>query len=200
MSIARVQIVQNPWKERLSTNELASLLLDIAVSCERSIRGVLIRGEFTKPYSLGMVILNPSAPTVAVSLDAVLAMIVIGQDREAENPHLEFAAGKVLGSTRWGRASRVNGIVGGGFGIDPLLDRLQTDVALASLSYELACRQIEWTIGADRPHTEAYGESSVTGERLGGVHSLPILATYIAVPADSPQPYFENPDGSPRED
>ncbi len=197
MSRARVTIVQNPWQGLVSADDLGSLLLDIAYRRACGITLAFKNGNSTTEDQ-GMVILNPLVPAESADLGAVLAKIVIGDDSVGENPLLEIAAAKALGDSRWGRASNVNGLVGGAYGLGPLMDRLQMDLALSEFSYGLARHEIGNS--GDDPYARAYSTQDFAGERFRGVHSLPCLTTYVSASEGWGQPYFENPDGSPRDD
>ncbi len=151
----RVRLYTNPWSHRIPNEELAHILTHVAVKRAEHIKSQIKAGNYNPDDdSLGLAIMNPTAPIQMPSSEALLATIAIGPkgDEMVVNAIAKAVyhrdKGQVAGygvyvdttqtadgDFAWGFSTQVDGTIGAASGLNELQDACEAGHALVSFNY-----------------------------------------------------------------
>ena len=135
--------------------------------------------------SVGLVLLDPTAPPSISSENAVMAYFVVGEEGERFLPNAlakacehrdhQASAGSVLysqphrladGDFRWGHSAEVEGTIVGVSGLSEIQDRYQGQLFAAEFNYEIARFRLEWAKA--HPGGDWFNDQDKPGKRYAG--------------------------------
>ena len=180
-----VKIVQNPWEHTVPTMELEVILATIAAETAERLVKRYRSGLYEVP-ALAIVILDPTAPPSRESEQAVLAVVIIGddavecvpnafskafehRDHGIDNGAMVMAHSHLLpdGAFRHGHSACVDGTIGGASALTTVQDRAECTIFLAQLNLAVQERRTAWETNVGNPsHADWFCNENLPEERV----------------------------------
>lgn len=166
-----IRVHQNPWDHTVPNDKLAEIIHAVADRRAEHVLKQYEAGNYSR-NSLGVAILNPTAPLWQPSSETLLATIAIGPEgvrfvtnaiaKAVEHRDRGLLAGfgvyvdltqSADGDFCYGYSTQVDGTIGGASGQTELQDVMEAGHALVSFNYWIRQARKAWLDGREeRPH------------------------------------------------
>lgn len=157
-----IKVLSNPWLHSVGGDGLMTIIHRVAVARAAHVAKQFAAGDY-KRESLGLAIMNPSAPISADSMDALLATVAIGPEGDSFVPNAIAKAvqhrdsgqlagyGVYVDLTRtqdgdfcYGFSTQVDDTIAGASGQSELQDACEAGHAAVTFNYLLRSHRKEW--------------------------------------------------------
>jgi hypothetical protein len=160
----RIRLYSNPWSHRIPDADLVRILTNIAAKRAEHLQAQLEAGNYDPDDdSLGIAIMDPTAPNWQPSSEALLATIAIGpkgddmvvnaiakavfhRDKNRPGGYGVYVdtTQSADGDFAWGFSTKVDDTIGAASGLNQLQDACEAGHALVSFNYFVRTACDEW--------------------------------------------------------